>query len=189
MVPTPGAVDKPKALLKSEWWKVIGQYRGFSIAATHRIMGAGLQTRSASKYSGMASMIGIAMMVDALKRPDYIQMPIEEQVLRAVELSGVTGIILDLNDTLERASGIGLRPTLGMDIRERNPNWANRMGTMGAVPNQWLTLMYGLTSDEASTNDLARAVRYMIPYNNLLWWNEAFNRAQRSSVDFIEEDD
>jgi hypothetical protein len=190
MVPTPGAVDKPKALLKSEWWKVIGQYRGFSIAATHRIMGAGLQTKGAQKYSGLASMVGIAMIVDAWKRPDYIQMPLEEQVLRAVELSAVTGIILDLNDTLERASAgsIGLRPMLGMDIRERSPNWANRMGTMGAVPNQWLTLMYGLSSDDAETNDLARAIRYMIPYNNLLWWNEAFNRAQRSTVDFIEDE-
>lgn len=188
MVPTPGAVDKPKGLLKSEWWKVIGQYRGFSIAATHRIMGAGLQTKSADKYLGIASMVGIAMMVDALKRPDYIQMPIEEQVLRAVELSAVTGIILDINDTIERASAgtIGLRPALGMDIRERNPNWANRMGTVGAVPNQWLTLMYGLTSEDADNDELARAIRYMIPYNNLLWWNEAFTRAQRSAADMME---
>lgn len=189
MVPTPGAVDKPKGLLKGEWWKVIGQYRGFSIAATHRIMGAGIHQKGAQKYSGLASMVGIAMMVDAFKRPDYIQMPFEEQILRAVELSAVTGIILDLNDTLERATAgaIGIRPMLGMDIRERSPNWANRMGTLGAVPNQWLTLMYGLTADEAETDDLARAIRYMIPYNNLLWWNEAFTRAQRASVDFIED--
>jgi hypothetical protein len=190
MIPTPGAVDKPLALLKSEWWKMIGQYRGFSIAATHRIFGAGLQTKGAQKFSGLASMVGIAMMVDARKRPDYIQMPIEEQLLRAVELSAVTGIMLDINDTIERASAgsIGIRPMLGMDIRERSPNWANRMGTIGAVPNQWLTLMYGLTSDHAETDDAARAIRYMIPYNNLLWWNEAFNRAQRSSLDFFEED-
>lgn len=191
MVPTPGAVDKPKALLKSEWWKVVGQYRGFSIGATHRIMSAGLQTEGASKWAGMMSMVAIAGMVDMWKRPDYIQMPIEEQMLRAVELSAVTGIILDLNDTIERASAgaVGLRTALGMDIRERNPNWANRIGTIGAVPNQWLTLMYALTSDEAETSDLARAVRYMIPYNNLLYWNEAFNRAQRSFVDFVEEED
>jgi len=187
MVPTPGAVDKPKALLKGEWWKVIGQYRGFSIAATHRIMGAGLHEKGANKYAGAASMVGIAMMVDALKRPDYIDLPIEEQLLRAVELSGVTGIFLDLNDTLERAAGVGIRPLTGMNIRERNPNWANKIGVIGAVPNQWLTLLYGLTADEAETDDLARAIRYMIPYNNLLWWNEAFNRAQRSAVDMIEE--
>ena len=134
-------------------------------------------------------MVGIAMMADAFKRPDYIQMPLEQQVLRAVELSAITGIFLDLNDTLERASGgtIGIRPMIGMQTRERNPNWANRMGTIGAVPNQWLTLMYGMTSDEAETDDLARAIRYMIPYNNLLWTNEIANRIQRSSVDFIED--
>jgi len=188
MVPTPGAVDKPKALLKGEWWKVIGQYRGFSIAATHRIMGAGIHQKGMQKYAGFASMVGIAMMVDAFKRPDYIELTIEEQILRAVELSAVTGIILDVNDMVERmtAGGFGLRPALGMDIRERAPNWANRMGTIGAVPNQWLTLMYGLTSDDAETDDAARAIRYMIPYNNLIWWNSAFNRMQRSSVDAIE---
>jgi len=189
MVPTPGAVDKPKGLLKGEWWKVIGQYRGFSIAATHRILGAGIHQKGAQKYSGFASMVGIAMMVDAFKRPDYIQLPFSEQMLRAVELSGVTGIILDLNDTIERATAgsMGLRPIMSMDIRERSPNWANRMGTIGAVPNQWLTLMYGLTSDDAETDDLARAIRYMIPYNNLLWTNELANRIQRSSVDMFED--
>ncbi len=189
MVPTPGAVDKPKALLKSEWWKIMGQYRGFSIGATHRIMGAAIHQPGMQKWSGLASMVGIAMMVDSFKRPDYIKLPLEEQVLRAVELSGVTGIILDLNDTLERASAgaIGVRPALGMDIRERNPNWSNRIGTIGAVPNQFLALTYAMVSDEATTDDTARAIRYMIPYNNLIWWNSVFNRAQRSSVDFFEE--
>lgn len=189
MVPTPGAADKPKGLLKSEWWKVIGQYRGFSIGATHRIMSAGLQTSSASKYSGIASMITIAMMVDAWKRPDYIKLPIEEAVLRAVELSGVTGIILDLNDTIERASAgsVGLRPTLGMDIRERNPNWANQLGTAGAVPNQLLTLLYAVGSDDATVSDRTRALRYMLPYNNLIWWNEYVNRMQRATTDFLKD--
>jgi hypothetical protein len=191
MIPTPGAVDKPKTLLKSEWWKMIGQYRGFSIAATHRIMGAGLHSGAAARFSGAVSMLAIAMIVDSSKRPDYMQMPIEEQIFRAVELSGITGIFLDLNDTIERitAGAVGIRPMFGMDIRERNPNWSNRMGTLGAVPNQWLTLMYGLTSDNAETDDVARAIRYMIPYNNLIWWNEAFNRGQRAAVDFIEEGD
>ena len=189
MVPTPGAADKPKGLLKSEWWKVIGQYRGFSIGATHRIMSAGLQTNSATKYSGMVSMVAIAMFIDAFKRPDYIELPIEEAILRAVELSGVTGIILDLNDTIERASAgaVGLRPAFGMDIRERNPNWANQLGTAGAVPNQLLTLLYAYGSDDASTADRTRALRYMIPYNNLLWWNEYVNRMQRATTDFIED--
>jgi len=189
MVPTPGAADKPKGLLKSEWWKIIGQYRGFSIGATHRIMSAGLQTDSAAKYAGIASMITIAMVVDALKRPDYIDLSMEEAVLRAVELSGVTGIILDVNDTIERASAgaVGLRPSLGMDIRERDPNWANRLGTAGAVPNQLLTLLYAFGSDDADTADQTRALRYMIPYNNLLWWNEYVNRMQRATTDFLED--
>ena len=190
MVPTPGAVDKPKTLLKSEWWKVVGQYRGFSIGATHRIMGAAVHTKGKSKYAGIASMIGIAFMSDLLlRRPDYISMPLEQQILRAVELSAVTGIILDLNDTVERATGggFGLRPAIGMDIRERNPNWANQLGTIGAVPNQWLTLIHAFTAEDATTNDKARAVRYMVPYNNLLWWNDFVTRMQRATVNEIEE--
>jgi hypothetical protein len=188
---TPGAPDKPKALLKSEWWKVFGQYKGFSISATHRILGAGLQQKGAQKYAGFASMIGIAMMVDQFKRPDYIRLSTYEQVLRAVELSGVTGVLLDLNDTIERASAgaVGIRPALGMDIRERSPNWANRTGALaGAVPNQWLQMMWALTSEEAETSDQARVTRYMIPYNNLFYWKTVFDRMQRGVVNEIEEE-
>jgi hypothetical protein len=100
------------------------------------------------------------------------------------------GVLLDVNDIIERisAGNVGVRPLFGMDIRERNPNWANRVGALvGAVPNQWLTLMYGLTSDEASTNDAARGIRYMIPYNNLWAFNSSVNRIQRAAVDMIED--
>lgn len=189
---TPGAPDKPKALLKSEWWKVFGQYKGFAISATHRVMGAGLQQKGAQKYAGFMSMIGIAMMVDMFKRPDYIQLSPYEQVLRAVELSGVTGIILDLNDTIERASAgaLGIRPAIGMDIRERNPTWATRVGAVaGSVPNQWLQLMWALTSEDAETRDQARIMRYMIPYNNIFYWKTVFDRSQRSLVDTLEDNE
>lgn len=186
----PGAVDKPTALLKSEWWKIFGQYKGFGLSASNRVFAAGLQQEGGTKISGMLSMLAIAGIVDSYKRPDYIEMSVDEQILRAVELSGLTGIILDVNDTIERISGgaVGVRPLLGMDIRERNPNWANRVGALaGAVPNQWLTLMYGLTSDEASTNDAARGIRYMLPYSNFWAFNSQVNKIQRTAVDAFEE--
>ena len=186
----PGAVDKPTALLKSEWWKIFGQYKGFGLSASNRILASGIQQEGMNKVTGMLSMVAIAAIVDGFKRPDYIQMSIDEQLLRAVELSGVTGVLLDVNDIIERisAGNVGIRPAFGMDIRERNPNWANRVGALaGAVPNQWLTLFYGLTSDEASTNDAARGIRYMIPYNNLWAFNSSVNRIQRAAVDMIED--
>lgn len=188
-VPTPGAADKPTILLRSEWGKIIGQYRGFAMGATHRIMAAGLQEQGAQKYIGALSMVAIVWLVDLHKRQDYIDLSVGEQLLRAVELSGVTGIILDLNDTIERASAgsVGLRPLLGMDIRERDPNWANRLGTIGAVPNSLLTALYAFSSDDATTHDQVRALRYMTPYNNLLWFNEFNNRVQRSVTDTLED--
>lgn len=185
---TPGAPDKPKILLKSEWAKIIGQYKGFGLSATHRILMSSLQMQEKRRMSGLLSMVAIAMVVDALKKPDYLELPLDEQIFRAVELSGVTGLILDLNDTIERMSGggIGLRPLIGMRIRERNPTWATMLGATGAVPHQWLTLMWALTSDEAETSDVGRAVRYVIPYNNLLYTSDIFNRLQRSTVNFVE---
>jgi hypothetical protein len=190
MVIIPGAVDKPTFLLKSEWWKILGQYKGFGISASNRILASGIQQEGMSKVSGMLSMVVIAGIVDSFKRPDYISLSVDEQIFRAVELSGVTGVLLDLNDMIERASAgrLGARVVFGMDIRERNPNWANRIGALaGAVPTQWLTLMYGLTSDEASTNDAARGIRYLIPYNNLWTFNSSVNRIQRAAVDMIED--
>lgn len=188
MVVTPGAADKPNILSK-DWAKVMGQYHGFSMSATQRIMMANLQRNDMRAVSAVGSMIGLAWIVDSYKRPDYIEMDIEDQLYRAVEMSGVTGIFSDLNQAIEKATGgdLGMRSMMGLQSMERDPNWATKMGAVGAVPSQWMTLLYPFVSDDADAKDLTRGIRYMIPYNNLWVWNNMTNRLQRSATGAIEE--
>ena len=186
---TPHAADKLNFMSKP-MGSVLMQYRGFGLSATQRIMGAALQQRDKQALAGVASMIGLAAIVDNWRRPDYIELDIGEVIFRAVETSGVTGVFSDINSALEIASGqqYGLRPMFGFDPVIKDPNWAQRTGApLGAVGSQWLQFTYALTDPEADGNDVARGIRYMMPYQNLWFWSDLWGRAQRTAAEAIEE--
>ena len=187
---TPHAADKLNFMSKP-MGSVLMQYRGFGLSATQRIMGAALQQRDKSALAGVASMIGLAAIVDNWRRPDYVELDIGEVIFRAVETSGVTGVFSDINSALEIASGqqYGLRPMLGFDPVIKDPTWAQRTGApLGAVGSQWLQFAYALTDREAEGNDVARGIRYMLPYQNLWFWSDLWGRAQRSAAETIDEE-
>ena len=186
---TPGAADKFNFISKPVGGMLM-QYRGFGLSATQRIMMSGLQKKDMSTLAGAASMISIAFMVDYARRPDYAEMDMRDMLFRAVERSGVVGIFSDINGALEVASGgqYGLRPMLGIQQIVKDPNWAQRTGAVaGPVPNQWLQLIHALTDESATESEQARAIRYMIPYNNLWFWSDTFTRAQRTLQEQLEE--
>ena len=186
---TPHAADKLNFMSKP-MGSVLMQYRGFGLSATQRIMGAALQQRDKQALAGIASMIGLAAIVDNWRRPDYVDLDIGEVIFRAVETSGVTGIFSDVNSALEIASGqqYGLRPMFGFDPVIKDPTWAQRTGApLGAVGSQWLQFTYALTDPAADGNDVARGIRYMLPYQNLWFWSDLWGRAQRSAAEVIEE--
>jgi len=187
---TPHAADKLNFMSKP-LGSVLMQYRGFGLSATQRIMGAALQQRDKSALAGVASMIGLAAMVDNWRRPDYVDLDLGEVVFRAIETSGVTGVFSDINSALEIASGqqYGLRPMLGFDPVIKDPTWAQRTGApLGAVGSQWLQFAYALTDPEADGNDVARGIRYMIPYQNLWFWSDLWGRAQRTAAETIDKE-
>ena len=171
-VVTPGPGDRPN-FMSSPVWSVVLQYRGFSIAATQRIAMMGLQSRDKQTLSGMMALIGIGYMIDMLKSTDYDKRGLfsGERLIRAVEYSGITGVIGDINNMIEVASGnsYGVRPILGLDPLVKDPNWAERTGQItGPASSPWLGALWAMTSAEASTHDQGRAAIRMIPFNN--WW-------------------
>jgi hypothetical protein len=189
-VPTPDKVlDKPNFMVKQDWAKMMLQYKTFPLMATWKVMGNAASYADAQKMSGLLTMVGMAYLVDlTVRRPEYMDMDFEQSLLRAIELSGVTGIIMDANDQLERALGVGLRPMLGLEGRERKPTIATKVGAVGgAVVNQWATLGWSLMSDDATNKDRARAFRYMIPFNNLLGVKGTFNRVQRHGAEWMDD--
>lgn len=186
---TPGAADKFNFMGKP-FGSMIMQYRGFGLSATQRILMSGLQRKDMSTLAGAASMISIAFMVDYMRRPDYAEMDMADMTFRAVERSGIAGIFSDINGAMEVASGgnLGLRPMLGINQIVSDPNWAQRTGAVaGPVANQWLQLVHAMSDPSATESEQARAIRYMIPYNNLWFWSDTFTRAQRTLQEQLEE--
>jgi len=186
---TPHAADKLNFMSKP-MGSVLMQYRGFGLSATQRIMMSALQQRDKSALAGVVSMIALAGMVDYMRRPDYIELSLEDTIFRAVEKSGVTGIFSDINSALEVASGnqYGLRPLMGLEPVIKDPNWAQRTGApLGAVATQWLQFIYAFSDSNATADDVASGIRYMIPYQNLWFWSDTFGRLERTLEDQLED--
>jgi len=185
---TPGAADKLNFMSKP-LGALIFQYRSFSMAATWRITAVALQQRDKQALAGVMSLVALAMMVDKWKRPDWAEPSFPEALYRGVELSGVGGIFTDLNSALEDASGhdLGLRATLGIGDSFKPTNWASRLGgVLGPATGQWASLAYALFDPSANPNEQARAMRYMIPFNNLWLWDDMFKRMQREGANLLE---
>lgn len=181
LVITPGAADRPNFMYRP-WAKLAFQYRQFSMSATQRIAMAALQRPDKLRLSGIASLVVMGGLIDFIRSPDYASGDLGSRIYRAVELSGVTGIALDMNNALETASGneAGIRPALGISPMLQSPSWAQQVGAVtGPASTLGMQLIWAFTSPDADGSDRARALRYLIPFNNNFLWGDFFSRAQR----------
>src|SRR5690606_25719668 len=114
----PGAADRP-SFLSRPLGQLLFLYKGFAVAATQRMLMAGLQQRDARVLAGVLSSVAIARLIAGPARGAHDRPPIAswERLFTAVERSGATGVLGDINTAIEMLSGnaAGLRPLLGMD--------------------------------------------------------------------------
>jgi hypothetical protein len=126
---------------------------------------------------GMVSMVGLATLGDYMKNPRYwTQKSTEEKMIRAIELSGITGLFGDANFMLETITrgGAGVRPALGQKLRFGDPNTADVIGEfVGAGPSIVADFIYAFGTDQ-SWDERSATLRRMIPLNNLFYWDKTF---------------
>jgi len=163
---------------------IVTQFKNFALTATHQITMAGLQQRDMYTLQALSSMIAIGAFVDLWKSPDYDNRSLLsiDRLVQAVDYSGVTGIMFDLNNMVEVVSGhsIGARPLMGIDPIWKNPTVAQRGGQVfGPAGSLGFDFIWSLTSPEAEASDVARSIRRLTPYNNLIWWDKIVDQAQR----------
>ena len=167
------------------------QFKNFALTATHQITMAGLQQRDMYTLQAITSMIAIGSFVDMWKSPDYDDRALLsiDRLVQAIDYSGVTGIIFDLNNMTEVISGhnIGMRPLMGVDPIWKNPTIAQRGGQVfGPVGSLGFDFIWSLTSPDAEASDVARSIRRLTPYNNLIWWDGVVDIAQRQIGEALE---
>tara|TARA_R100001594_G_scaffold1420_4_gene6253 strand:+ start:3779 stop:7735 length:3957 start_codon:yes stop_codon:yes gene_type:complete len=189
---TPGPAERPN-FMGTGIGSLMFQFKSFAFSATQRTLMAGLQQRDAKAFHGILSMVAMGYMVDFIKSPSYDNRDFTslDRLVQAVDYSGATGILFDLNNMLEVTSGNswGVRPLLGVDSFFKDPNLAQRSGQVGGpVASLGLDFMNNLFDPETAGSDWARSARRLIPFNNLIWWSWAVDRLQRSAGEFIDDE-
>lgn len=180
---TPGPSERLN-FMSTPMGSMLTQFKSFALSATHRTLAAGLQRKDQKALHGMIAMVGMGYVVDQLKSPDFDQrdMLSLDRFIQAVDYSGATGILFDINNMLEVSSGyeFGLRPLLGVESFWKDPTVAQQLGQPGGPTVSLLgDLVWSMASPDAEGSDFARSVRRLIPFNNLFWWSGLVDQVQR----------
>ena len=129
---------------------------------------AGLQQKDARAFQGLLSMIALGYFVDSIKSPswddrDWLSM---DRLVQAIDHSGATGIFFDLNNMLEQTSAVGqvLGPSVGLPSN----------------------LIKSFVDPEAQTSDQLKAVRRLLPFNQLFWWVDLVDKIERTAIEATE---
>ncbi|MBW8268283.1 hypothetical protein [Caldovatus aquaticus] len=183
----PTAADRP-GFLSRPLGQMLFLYKGFAVAATQRMLMAGLQQRDARVLAGVLSSIAIAWLVAGPAGGEHDRHPLAswERLFSAIERSGASGILGDLNTAIEMLSGnaAGLRPLLGLDppAFAREPSWAQQAAAIGGPAlAPWLMAVWALTDPEATGNQVAGALRRTLWFNNLIYVDWLFRALAREA--------
>jgi len=80
----------------------------YGIAATNKIMIAGLDEPSAQRLAGVAAMVGLGYITASLRTPDYIWngMSVDQRLMEGIDRSGVVGVLSNMKGIAEQ-NGVG----------------------------------------------------------------------------------
>jgi len=146
----------------------------YSLAATNKILLANLDEPTAQRLSGIASILGLAYMVAAIKTDSnhWENMTLDQRLRRAIDQSGVMGVIHNYHD-LAQGTAIG---AFGVNPMPWGPKYGfEPTGTdaafdlMGAGPSAARNLIGGTLS-----GDLDQA-SWGLPFRNYLFLKSFFD--------------
>lgn len=184
--------EKP-LFMSTELGKTIFQFRSFMFASTQRMTIAALQSQDHNALAGVLMLTSLGMMSYSFKQWDAKREIAEdpvELVIEGIDRSGALGGIMEINNTLEKLSSnnFGMRPLLGVDIPAARfasrsmsenllgPTFGSFLDTSLRVANA------GLAEDGWNESD-TRALRRLIPYQNLTFIRQAFDRIEKEVGD------
>lgn len=197
IIVTPGIGDRPIPLVTTEWGKLISQFRTFSFAAVNRSL---IPMMQELRHFDVATMNGI-MLQTALGAFVYAfaaksrgrELPdastdegMRLWVAEAVDRSGLLGFYSDMNNIAEVLS----RGTIGINAIAGGPvlsRYASR-NYLGAIFGPQVSRMEdianltgALSNGEATESDV-KALRRLIPYQNLFYLDRLFDHAESALV-------
>lgn len=184
--------EKP-LFMSTEMGKTIFQFKTFMLSATQRIMIGGLQGRDAHFMQGMLGLVSLGMMSYAFKQWDAGRDVTDDPaalVVEGIDRSGMLGILMEMNNTLEKISSnnLGMRPILG--ISAPASRYASRsvaesaMGPSFGLITDVVRAANGLSSGQDWTEADTRTLRRLIPGQNLSVMRQAFDQIEEGINEF-----
>lgn len=186
---------------RTNWGKLMFQFKGYMQASTESIAGfleqkwtLGDRNDRLGVVLATGSMVAAGGASYALKRAAYgkgLPKDDAELAIEAVDNSGVAGLFMELNNTVEKVSGgnIGLRPAMGVQSGAFRYSSRSPLGSMLGptftgtedllnVTGKW-EKMFG---PEPMPGSMKKNMIKMMPLNNALFLNMAYD-----GIDFIGE--
>lgn len=182
---TPGN-DKP-LFMSRPMGQLIMQFQGYAMAAQNQTLMYGLQKRDANVMMGSLMMIGMGAVTYYAK--SYLRgiEPSDDPevvIMEAIDYSGLTGMLLNANNTIEKASGqrLGIRPALGLGDSSRYFN-VDPLGALLGPSAQKVKNLTEVAGDVLTGNVKARTVhniRMNMLGQNLPYFRQLFNEMENS---------
>lgn len=192
---TPGQ-DRP-LWMSSEIGRLVGQFKSFAISAMQRVVIAGLQQRDMATLSGAALMTALGGLSGILKakvagqpgHTDWSDPKKNAQFLvEAIDRSGLTGWLMDVNSMTEKLTrgAVGLSAVTGKPVsRYAQRNIASTLfGPTAGTIQEFARVGGAAASGEWNQSD-SRAMRRLIPYNNIFYLRQMFDQAEGGINDFL----
>lgn len=167
--------EKP-LFMSSELGKTIFQFKSFMFSATQRVMISTLQGQDKHYIQGALGLVSIGMLSYAFKEWDAGR-PLSEDprvwVSEGIDRSGMLGILMEANNTIEKISGnnFGFRPMLG--INTPASRYASRsaldsaLGPTFGLAGEVVKVAGAATNQREWADSDTRALRRLLPGQNL----------------------
>lgn len=181
--------EKP-LFMSTELGKTIFQFRSFTFSSLQRVLIAGIQGQDQNFMSGLIMMVSAGMMAAAFKNWDAGREQPEDMkgwVMEGIDYSGAMGLLMEANNTLEKMSSgnYGARPLLGIDIpatrfASRSQSEAILGPSFGSFLGTTLQIAGGMTDEKGWSASDTRAVRRLLPYQNLAIFRQGVDKIEES---------
>lgn len=192
---TPGQ-DRP-LWMSSEIGRLVGQFKSFAISAMQRVVIAGLQQRDMATLSGAAMMTALGGLSGILKakvagQPGHTDWDDPKKnaqfLVEAIDRSGLTGWLMDVNSMTEKLTrgAVGLSAVTGKPVsRYAQRNIASTLfGPTAGTIQEFARVGGAAASGEWNQSD-SRAMRRLVPYNNIFYLRQMFDQAEGGINDFL----
>jgi predicted GIY-YIG superfamily endonuclease len=193
---TPG--QEIPLLFSGPFGKVWLQLRTFTAASTQKVTLAALQRRDAYVISGLMSMVGMGALSYYLKQK-IADRPVSDDprvwIKEGIDRSGVLGWFGEANTAAEKLSSgrfgmgamMGIEPGKAIPTRMVARSMSETIAgpTFGSLADGILKVTSGTMTEDWTEQD-TRALRRLMPYQNLFWFSGVVDQIEESANEWVD---